>query len=136
MSDKTPGSCLCGAVRFAIEGESRVFQYCHCSRCRKGSGSAHAANLFVDKEQLTWEVGEDHVQRFELPEAKWWSRAFCKSCGASMPWLSRNGKSFIVPAGALDEDPGTRPTRNIYFGSAAPWYVHASELEIFDTVPS
>ena len=41
------GKCLCGNVRYRITGPILNFQYCHCSRCRKFTGSAHAANVFT-----------------------------------------------------------------------------------------
>ncbi|MBW1878337.1 MAG: GFA family protein [Deltaproteobacteria bacterium] len=105
------------------------------TRCRKATGSAYASNLFVAVDQLTWDAGEEHVRRYELPEARYWSHCFCDVCGSSVPWLSRTGKAYIVPAGTLDEDPGIRAGRNIYWGSRAPWYLHASELETFDEGP-
>jgi len=135
MDKAIHGSCLCGAVRFRIEGPFSAFQYCHCSRCRKHTGSAHAANIFVPVGQFEWEQGEDQVRRFELPSAKYWSCGFCTTCGSSLPWLSKTGKAVIVPAGSLDDDPGERPQRNVYFGSRAPWYEHASELDTYDTFP-
>lgn len=127
------GSCVCGAVRYEATGPWMAFQYCHCSRCRKASGAAHAANLFVPSERFTWLEGEAHVKRFDLPDAKYWSHTFCDTCGSALPWQSRTGKAFIIPAGTLDEDPGERPARNIYVGSRAPWYVHASGLPEFET---
>lgn len=130
------GSCLCGAVSFRIEEPYSAFQYCHCSRCRKNSGSAHAANIFVPAAQLVWERGDALVRRFELPTAKYWCCAFCPTCGARMPWLTKNGKTFIVPAGALDDDPRARPTRNVHFASRAPWYVPASDLETHEAEPT
>jgi hypothetical protein len=129
------GACVCGAVTFTITPPFLAFQYCHCSRCRKASGSAHAANLFVRTAQLAWQSGESLVRRYDLPEAKYWSHCFCDTCGSAVPWLSRTGKAYIVPAGTLDDDPGMRPTRNIHFGSRAPWFVHASELETHDAEP-
>jgi hypothetical protein len=129
------GACVCGAVQYTVRPPFMAFQFCHCSRCRKATGSAHATNLFVKTEQLTWEAGEDHVRRYELPEAKYWSHCFCDTCGSSLPWLSRTGKAYIIPAGTLDDDPGMKPDRNIYFGSRAPWYVHASDLETFEEMP-
>lgn len=135
MSESVQGSCVCGAVAFRIEGPFRGFQYCHCSRCRKKSGAAAAANIFVPTDQLTWERGEDKVRRFELPNTKYWSTCFCSECGSAMPWLSRTGKAYIVPAGALDEDPGIRPFYSIYYGSRAPWYLDPSEIEKHETLP-
>ena len=130
MTTPTPGSCLCGAVRFRITAPFRGFQYCHCSRCRKASGSAHCANIFVSSPQFEWLQGADQVGRFEPPDAKYFATCFCRTCGSAMPWRSRKGTAFIVPAGALDEDPGERPTRNVFWDSRAAWYEQASELPI------
>jgi hypothetical protein len=135
MKNPVGGSCVCGAVAFEIEGPYSAFNYCHCSRCRKKSGSAHAVNVFVPPAQLSWTRGEELVRKFELPGAKAWCSAFCSTCGSAMPWLTRSGKMYIVPAGALDDDPGEKPRRNIHFGSRPPWYVHASGLETFDESP-
>jgi hypothetical protein len=129
MTDAASGSCVCGEVRWRIRPPYRFFQYCHCSRCRKRSGSAHAANIALAHDQLEWIAGEASIQRFELPSAKSWSNAFCRTCGSGVPWLTRNGRFYIAPAGGLDDDPGARPTRNVHFASRTVWYVHAAELE-------
>ncbi len=136
MSEAMRGSCVCGTVRFTIEGPFLAFQNCHCSRCRKASGSAHATNLFVAADQLTWTAGGESMRRFELPDAKYWSCAFCSTCGSSLPWLTGTGKVWVVPAGGLDDDPGIVPNRNIFYGSRAEWYVHAHLLETHDEFPS
>lgn len=135
MTDSFSGSCVCGAVRYRAQPPQLVFQYCHCTRCRKATGSAHAANLFVRADNFSWEEGEEHVRRFELPDAKYWCNGFCDICGSTLPWLSRNGRTFIIPAGTLDDDPGAVPTQNIYFGSRANWYQHAADLAIHDELP-
>jgi len=67
MSDnKVNGSCFCKKVNYEISGNMGVFQYCHCSRCRKVTGSAHAANLFVAPDDFKWLSGEENV-RFITP---------------------------------------------------------------------
>ncbi|TNE87021.1 MAG: GFA family protein [Deltaproteobacteria bacterium] len=129
------GSCVCGAVRYAIDGDGFEFQYCFCSRCRKKSGSSYAANLFVYTNQLSWVQGEEKVRRYELPTAKYWATCFCEDCGSAMPWLSRTGKAWIVPAGGLDEAPEIRPRKGIFFGSKAEWYTHADALALFEEYP-
>ena len=70
------GSCLCGKVTYQMSPPFNVFQFCHCSRCRKFTGSAHAANLFVTPEQFEWLSGEDYVGRYEHPEAKYFATCF------------------------------------------------------------
>lgn len=122
------GSCLCRSVSYAIRGNIGVFQYCHCSRCRKVTGSAHAANLFVAPEDFMWLRGEELVSRYDPEETKYFATCFCKKCGSFLPWLSKSGKVVIVPAGTLDGDPQIKPTQNIFCGSRPPWYESAGSL--------
>ena len=129
------GSCLCGAVRYRISPPFTWFQYCHCSRCRKNTGSAHNANILIKEDHLQWLAGEELRGRYQVPEAKSYSTCWCTLCGSALPWTTKNGEWVLVPAGGLDEDPGVRPERNIFVASKAPWYEHAAELPTFDTVP-
>jgi hypothetical protein len=133
--DRILGSCLCGTVRFSIRPPFPVFQYCHCSRCQKTTGSAHAANVFVPVSQFEWTAGEDEARHYEHAEAKYFGTGFCGRCGTRLPWITRNGKMAIVPAGALDDDPGQRPARNVHFASRSPWYLPCAELDTFDSTP-
>ena len=126
--DAVKGSCFCGQASYEFSGNLGVFQYCHCSRCQKITGSAHASNLFVAPDKFKWLSGENNVGRYDPPDTKYYATAFCKTCGSFMPWLSKSGQVVIVPAGSLDDDPGIRPTQNIYCGSRPIWYKAASTL--------
>ena len=64
------GSCLCKRVAYEVDLPFERFMYCHCSRCRKATGAAHAANGFVKPEAFRWTKGESEVQRYDIPEAK------------------------------------------------------------------
>ena len=128
---KLRGSCLCEAVAFEMHPPFVFFNHCHCSRCRKKSGSAYSANILVRADQFAWTKGEELVRRYELPEAEHFCTGWCSVCGSAMPWQSRNKKGYLVPAGSLDDDPGSRPERSIFFDSRAPWYVDPGELPTF-----
>ena len=134
-SERVHGACLCGAVAYEADGPFVGFQYCHCSRCRRFTGSAHAANLFCPPAQFRWTKGEANVGHWALPDARFFATSFCKTCGSSLPWLNQAGTTVIIPAGTLEEAPPLRPTRNIMWGSRAPWYVHAYELETHEELP-
>lgn len=67
MNTHYAGSCLCCAVRFEVEGEFERFYLCHCSYCRKDTGSAHAANRFSATARLRWTAGQDKTTLFNLP---------------------------------------------------------------------
>ena len=122
------GSCLCGAVRYEVTPPYQMFRYCHCPRCRKHTGSAHACNLFVQPEQLKWLAGEQDVTRFDLPEAKRFARCFCNTCGSPVPFRSRDGTVTVIPAGSLDDDPGVLPTESSFWDARAPWYRLVDDL--------
>jgi hypothetical protein len=129
------GSCLCGKVRYELKDNLGVFQYCHCSRCRKFTGSAHAANVFVAPRDFHWLDGEGYVGRYDPEHTKYFATAFCKNCGSSLPWLSKSGRVVVVPAGTLDKDPGIRPDKNIYCASRAEWYTSVESLPQHDEGP-
>lgn len=135
MATPITGTCLCGEVCFEISGNLGIFQYCHCSRCRKFTGSAHAANLFVTPDQFRWVRGEQHVGTFVPEYTRHFATAFCKQCGSSLPWRSKQGQAVIIPAGTLDAHPGIEPSQNVFFASRAPWYRPASELLENDELP-
>ncbi len=122
------GSCLCGAIRFEVSAPFSAFRYCHCSRCRKTTGSAHAANLFVPGEQFAWLAGESLIRQFDLPGAKRFSVAFCTECGSRVPHRIRDRNDYLIPAGLLDDDPAMRPENSIFWGSKASWYVEPHEI--------
>ena len=102
MDTKNTGSCLCGEVTFEITGPFTTFFLCHCERCRKDTGSAHAANLFSTSAKLTWLSGEQNITTFTLPETRH-SKSFCTICGSALP-IQLNKKLIQIPAGSLDSD--------------------------------
>lgn len=129
------GSCLCGEVAYAINGHLGIFQYCGCSRCRKFTGSAFAANLLVAPDDFRWLRGEQHVGRHELAEARHFATSFCRCCGSSLPWLAKSGKTVAVPAGTLDQDPGIRPSQRVFWDSRADWYLEPDTLPAYRELP-
>ncbi|WP_127555710.1 GFA family protein [Saccharospirillum alexandrii] len=130
------GGCLCGAVRFAVNGPVSAFHLCHCDRCRHSTGSAFAANLFTVPEAISWEQGEDQIKRFELPTAKHWTRQFCATCGSALPYVNRSGKFLVVPAGSLDGDPAVTPDDRIFWSERPHWVDAIGESPVFDRYPT
>ena len=128
------GSCLCGDVTYEIKNDFKQFHFCHCAQCQKISGSAHVANLFAKPDAITWKTGEDKVKRYDLP-GRLLSKAFCKNCGCSVPFLSRSGKFLIVPAGSLDGTPNIDPQDIIFWHERATWYEAGVDSKRFDGFP-
>ena len=132
MKSVLRGSCLCGVVTYEISEPFLSFVHCHCSRCRKATGSAHATNLRVPAGQFTWTSGQEKSVRFDLPEAQSFATTFCSCCGSPLPHLTRSGRSVIVPAGSLDgepsERPSCRPQCHAFWDSRSSWSCGESDL--------
>ncbi|WP_336799517.1 GFA family protein [Kaistia sp. MMO-174] len=134
MSASHHGSCLCGAARFEVSGDFQSFFLCHCSRCRKDSGSAHGANLFSTEARLGWLSGEEKVRTFQLPETRH-QRSFCADCGSALPGLQMDGALLVVPAGSLDSPLPMRPNAHINVASRADWDEHLEQIPRLDGLP-
>ncbi len=128
------GHCLCGEVRFTAIGEEVRFYHCHCSRCRRATGTGHASNLFLSG-TLTWDSGEDLVRRFDLPKALRFSNCFCSVCGSRVPRGSKEPGTVMIPAGCLNDEPQLRPQARIFTDSRAAWSCTADDLPSFKASP-
>ena len=122
-----PGGCLCGAVTFRVTPEFTGFKYCFCSRCRKRSGSVHAANLFTAGANFQWRTGEECVTHFVAPDTGKVMNAFCRTCGSRVPRVTERG--VMIPAGSLEASPGIAPEHCIYWDSRADWLPLPDALE-------
>jgi len=129
------GSCLCGAVTYAVTAPFLRFAHCHCGRCRKATGAAHASNLYVAPENFHWIGGHDLVRRFDLPSAKSFATTFCTHCGSPLPHHTRSGREMVVPAGSLDTEPLLSPQARIFWESRAAWGCGSDDLPRFSGYP-
>jgi hypothetical protein len=115
------GGCLCGGVRFEVTAPFRRANHCHCSRCRRHSGTFGETQGRVPREGFRLLRGEELIRVFRPPEHGG-VKAFCSRCGSSLfggTWPE--GSEVSVRFGALEGDPGIRPQYHTYVGSRAPW---------------
>jgi hypothetical protein len=133
--DSIAGSCTCGSVAWEQTVAPDRMGHCHCSRCRKLRGAACSAQVFANPDALHWLRGQDDVVQFRLPGAQIFGNSFCGHCGGPVPRELPGAEVFLVPAGALDDDPGLRPQAHIYVASKAPWFEITDDLPQFDALP-
>ncbi|WP_150495787.1 GFA family protein [Roseibium aquae] len=134
MSNLAKGQCLCGAVKFRISGEFDSFFLCHCSRCRKDSGSAHSSNLFSSTARVCWLSGEESIRKFRLAGSRH-QKCFCTNCGSALPYSAEGDGLLVVPAGSLDGQIGMRPNAHICCSSRADWDDDLASVERIDGLP-
>ena len=126
--DRLHGTCLCGAVRFEIEGElEHSPEACHCLQCRKQSSHFFAA-VNVRRKSLAIH-GEDSLSWFRSSEQV--QRGFCSICGSPMFWYPRiDGYEYTAIAmGAFDSPTGMRLAKHTFVDDKGDYY------EIEDGLP-
>jgi hypothetical protein len=117
----TRGGCLCGGVRYEIEGALRDIVACHCSQCRKTSGHFMAATAasrsalkLTASETLRWYRSSDVAER-----------GFCAECGGNLFWrqLDPRVQTISIAAGTLDGPvTGLKITEHIYVADKLDYY--------------
>lgn len=101
------GSCLCQGMRFEITGTHSKVGICHCSLCRKTSGTGSSAAIVVAYDQLTWLAGQELVTSGP-------KHSFCRVCGAHAPDSNPRKTVYVVPVGVLDGNPNLLVGQHIY----------------------
>lgn len=125
------GGCLCGVVRYRIHGAVGPSYYCHCSLCRKVSGSAFSSNAVVDSDAFAYVAGQDKVKAFT--NAAGVTREFCMDCGS--PLKATQGGQMRLRIGSLDTGLPEAPALHIYVGSKAEWHAIRDGLPQYDKRP-
>ena len=125
------GSCLCGALRYEVDGPFENLMHCHCSMCRKHHGASFATFVGAPARGFRWLAGEHSVQRYESSPGGF--RAFCGTCGSVAPGAM--GDSVYMPAGNLEGELGNAGGMHIFVGSKAPWHNITDALPQHETLP-
>jgi hypothetical protein len=126
------GSCLCGGVRYEIDGELGDFGYCHCASCRKASGSSHGANVGVDRSRFRLLQGAERLREFESSPGK--LRVFCSTCGSPLyAYLRRTADVVRVRLGSLDSPfRGGSLRAHTWVSDKADWETIEGEVPQFE----
>ena len=114
------GECNCGAVQFAIDTDLADVFVCHCSICRRSTGSNGIAVVLVPNDKFRWVRGQEHIAQWSKPNANW-ETWFCRVCGSPVPGENDPAKMF-VPAGSITHGgDALKVIHHIWVGSKAAW---------------
>jgi hypothetical protein len=119
------GKCLCGAVRFTVADAFVYAANCHCSNCRRATGSAFKPFAGIERDKLHVTSGDDNLMIFGDENAH---DTRCKVCGSFLYSVVRAGTFVHVAMGTIIDEPTIRPTAHIFVGSKAPWFTITDDL--------
>lgn len=118
------GSCLCGAVNFAVAGALPGPDACHCSLCRKHSGH-YFVSTDVPRDAVTI-TGAEHVTWYHSSERV--RRGFCSRCGASLFWDPIYRDILGIAMGAFDAPTDTRLAIHVHVADKGDYYDITDDL--------
>lgn len=124
MSERYHGSCLCGAVKYQVNGPLRPVVACHCQQCRKTSGHYGAATSAARDDlriagDVKWYASSDTARR-----------GFCRDCGSAMFW-DGGGDRVSIWAGTLDGTTGLRLRGHIFVADKGDYYDICDDLPTY-----
>ena len=127
------GGCLCGDIRYEVNGSPMIVHACHCTRCQKRLGTAFAVNFWIESDRVQITSGNPEksgaVDSEEGGSSEVWA---CGKCGSGLWTIYRaaGGNSLFVRAGTLDDPSAFPPDVHIYTSTKHSW------VQIPDDVPS
>lgn len=118
------GECNCGAVGFEISSKLSDGYICHCSVCRKATGSGGIAVVVVDNNLFKWSKGQALIKTWHKPGQDW-QTSFCTGCGSPLPGANDEARMY-VPVGLItQQDLPLKVAHHIWVDSRANWEVIA-----------
>lgn len=116
------GECNCGAVAFEITSELADVYVCHCSICRRSTGSNGIAVAVVGNDEFRWCKGEEFINTWHKPGHDW-QTSFCRNCGSPLPGANDDARMY-VPVGLISEGgEHLKVAHHIWVDSKADWDV-------------
>ncbi len=127
------GQCLCGAIRYQLEGEPKTSALCHCSDCRRSAGAPVVAWSMFPESALSILKGEPKT----INSSGTAMRSFCPDCGSGLFY-----RNAVVLPGIVDVQTATLdnpellpPAVQIQVAERITWMNHMHELPAFERFP-
>lgn len=122
------GGCLCGAIRYQVNGPALQTSYCHCEDCRKASGAPAAAWTFFRSGTLEWLLGQPKILKHAERE-----RSFCGDCGTPLKFYDPSLPDFFEMNTCTFDDPAPHvPTDQCWVHDEIPWASQLPSLPRFE----
>jgi len=129
------GSCLCGAIKYEVNGEPVRTAVCHCDDCRKATGSSYATNFFFKEEDIVVTEGTPKEFQHKSDAGNTMTKQFCGNCGSQLFGIGTGSPGVKhVKAGTLDNVGDLKPAISVFTARKHPFTVLDPDIEQFETM--
>lgn len=124
------GRCSCGVFQYTVEGPFGDVRFCHCSKCRRGNGTAFSANARIQNSQWVLNGPRDAITEYEHEPGLF--KAFCSKCGSPLYARSDEDPNDVrVRLGGFEGELDVRITGHVWVSSKATWYTIEDSLPCY-----
>ncbi|MBQ4834801.1 GFA family protein [Pseudoalteromonas luteoviolacea] len=136
MTTVKTGSCACGEFSYEVTGDPMGLAVCHCTACKKRTGSAFGMGCFFPKENLKIQGEYKEYTRIADSERSVTHR-FCTNCGTTIMWTAQAMPNGIAVAGGSFDDPNwITPPLHAWGSKALPWFQFPEGVNVFAENPN
>lgn len=129
------GRCLCGSVRYEVQGEPKIVAHCHCEDCQRLSGAGHSTGAMFAEDNFRLE-GEVSRYQVQSENGNMVTRSFCPTCGSSLFGSNSGMPGFLtVSLGTLEDSSDFKPEVTVFARNRKSWDVMDESLATFDAQP-
>jgi hypothetical protein len=134
MDNMHEGGCLCGSVRYRVQGEPAIGMVCHCRFCQRRLATAFAMVAYFAENQVEMLQGELSTYEHRSDETSRWLRLqFCPRCGTTICHTAEARPGFRgIAAGTFDDPDWFKIERHIWTRSARPWVSIPAGVQVFE----
>jgi hypothetical protein len=112
------GRCLCGNIRFTVDGPPKWTSYCHCGSCRRHTGAPVSAYAGFEASKVSFTGGA--LAYFESSPGV--RRGFCGRCGSTLTYEGDRWPGEVhLHVGAFDDAAAFAPTGHAFADERLPW---------------
>jgi hypothetical protein len=116
------GGCQCGAIRYELKAAPLGVWACHCTQCRKQTGSAFGLSMAVPIDALVFTGETPAVWTRTADSGNIVDCLFCPHCGSRIAHRRHNHEGRItLKPGTLDDPAWFVPTRHFFTDTALDW---------------
>lgn len=126
------GSCCCGKVSYEIDGKLHDATSCHCSMCRKASGSQSSAFALFSPGKFSWVSGKELLSHYESSDDM--GTYFCSVCGSPLAGTYKEEIGWVT-LGCVEGNPRVKIEKHIFLGSKAPWETSPNDVLQYEELP-
>ena len=131
------GGYVCGSVRYRVVGEPNLAAVCHCTRCKRMTGSAFSIPAYFDEAAVQITSGVLKTYECRSDESNRWLKwQFCPTCGTIVTWTGEWApRARGIAAGTFDDPNWIKPVYHIWTRSALHWMAFPVDAQVIETTP-